>query len=332
MRILSGDDVARSIDMAGAIVAVREAFVQLATGRADVPVRTPVPVPAHDGLTLFMPAHLADTAALGCKVVSVRPGNPGRGLPLIAAVVVLVDEATGAPLAVLEGSYLTALRTGAVSGVATDLLARPDSRVLACYGAGVQAATQVEAVCAVRPIERVWVRSRSEASARRFADRVAGRRGVPADVRVAADSERPLSEADVVCTATTARAPVFDGRALRPGTHVNAVGSYTPAAREVDAETVRRSRVVVDTRAGCAAEAGDLIAAEAEGAVGGAETWVELGSALAGLDPGRTSAAEITYFKSVGNAAQDVAVGLRVLREAERLGLGSSFDMGGGSS
>jgi len=245
---------------------------------------------------------------------------------------VLIDEATGSPTAMLEGSYLTALRTGAVSGVATDLLARPDSRVLACYGAGVQAATQVEAVCSVRPIERVWVRSRSAETARRFADHVAGRRGVPADVRVADDPAQPLSEADIVCTATTSRTPVFDGHALRPGTHINAVGSYTPGMREVDAETVRRARVVVDTRAGCSAEAGDLIAARSEGAVGSAETWAELGSVLAGLAPGRRSADEITYFKSVGNAAQDVAVALRALREAERLGLGLSFEMGSGAS
>ena len=332
MRVLSGRDVAQSIGMSEAILAVRQAFVQLATGRADVPVRTPVSVPGHDGLTLFMPAYLSGSAALGCKVVSVRPRNRDRGLPLIAALVVLVDEATGQPLAALEGSYLTSLRTGAGSGVATDLLARPEARVLACFGAGVQAATQVEAVCAVRPIKRVWVLSRSEETARRFADRVSGRRGVPSDVRVATDAEQALAEADIVCTATTSRTPVFDGRSLRPGTHVNAVGAYTHEMREVDAETVRRSVVVVDSRSGCSAEAGDLIAAMREGAVGGPETWVELGSVLAGLATGRRSPEEITFFKSVGNAAQDVAVGLRALREAERLGLGTSIDLGAGTS
>ena len=332
MRILSRRDVARSIDMAGAIDAVRQAFLQLATGRAAVPVRTPLPIAGQDGLTLFMPAYLSGSAALGCKVVSVRPRNRDRGLPLIAAVVVMVDEATGRPLAVLEGSYLTALRTGAGSGVATDLLARPDSHVLACFGAGVQAGKQVEAVCAVRPIERVWVRSRSEETAHRFVARIAGQRGIPDDVRVAASAEQILAEADIVCTATTSRTPVFDGRALRSGTHVNAVGSYTPEMQEVDPETIRRARVVVDARAGCSAEAGDLIAAMRVGAIGGPETWAELGSVLAGLAPGRGSADEITYFKSVGNAAQDVAVGLCALREAERLGLGSTFDLDGGAS
>ena len=188
MRILSRRDVMNSVRMAEAIEAVRDAFVQLATRRAEVPVRTPIAVPKDDGLTLFMPAYLAGSASLGCKVVSVRPGNRDRGRPLIAAVVVLVDEATGEPLALMEGSYLTALRTGAGSGVATDLLARRDARVLVCFGAGAQAETQVEAALArsVRS-SRVWIRSRSDETARRFASRIAGRRGVPDDVRVADD-------------------------------------------------------------------------------------------------------------------------------------------------
>jgi ornithine cyclodeaminase len=330
VRVLSGRDVARAIDMAGAIEAVRDAFVQLARGGAAVPVRTPVPVRGQDGVTLFMPAYLSGSGALGCKVVSIRPRNRDRGAPLITALVVLVDEATGSPLAAIEGGYLTALRTGAGSGVATDLLARPDARVLACFGAGAQAATQVEAVCAVRPIERVWVRSRSEETARRFAASVAGRRGIPGDVRVAADPGQALAEADVVCAATTSRTPVFDGRMLRSGTHVNAVGSYTPGMQELDAESVRRARVVVDSRAGCAGEAGDLIVAMGEGAVGGPETWVEVGEIAAGLAPGRRTSDEVTLYKSVGNAAQDVAVGLLALRQAERLGLGQSVDLGDG--
>ncbi len=329
MRVLSGRDVSLANGMAEAIVLVREAFVQLARGEGNVPLRTPVSIDGHegDGLTLFMPAHLPVTGSLGCKIVSVRPGNRERGLPLITALVVLVDEATGAPLAAIEGSYLTALRTGAGSGVATDLLARPDSRVLLCIGAGAQAATQVEAVCAVRPIERVWVRSRSEESARRFAERIAGCRGIPRDVRVSADPAIALAEADIVCTATTSHRPVFDGRLIRPGTHINAVGAHTPEMQEVDAETVRRARIVVDSRSACLAEAGDLIAAVREGKIGGPESWIELGAALDGLAAGRQSDEEITYFKSVGNAAQDMAVGLWVVREAERLGFGTSIDL-----
>jgi ornithine cyclodeaminase/alanine dehydrogenase-like protein (mu-crystallin family) len=322
VRVLSRVDVQQAVAMDAAIVAVRRAFAQLAAGGAEVPQRTPVEVAPRGAVTLFMPAYLRDDRAMGCKVVSVHPRNREAGLPTIHALVLLIDEATGRPLAALEGGYLTALRTGAASGVATDALARPGARVLACFGAGAQAEAQVEAVCAVRPIERVWIRSRSVGSAGRLARAIAGRRGVPADVRVADGPAQALAEADVVCTATTSRTPVFDGRDLRPGTHVNAVGAYTAAMQEVDAESLRRARIVVDSRAACLAEAGDLVVALGQGAIAGPETWAELGEVLLGRAPGRRSAEQVTYFKSVGNAVQDVATAMAAWREAERRGLG----------
>jgi ornithine cyclodeaminase len=328
MQFLSRADVRQAIGMVEAIEVVRGAFAQLASGEASVPLRTPVAIAPHEGLALFMPAYLARSQALGCKVVAVHPRNRDRGLPLVHALVVLVDAATGRPLAAIEGGYLTALRTGAGSGVATDLLARREARVLACFGAGVQARTQVEAVCAVRLIERVWVQSRSRATAGRFADQMRGRHSIPDDVRVADSPAQALAEADVVCTATTAHTPVFDGRDLRPGTHVNAVGAYTTAMREVDDEVVRRARIVVDARAGCQAEAGDLVIPMTRGIIGGPETWTEIGAILLGRAPGRLAPGEITLFKSVGNAAHDVAVGQRVLQRAESAGLGQLVDLG----
>jgi alanine dehydrogenase len=322
VRILSRADVQAALSMSLAIDAMRLAFARLSAGEANVPLRTSITTSAHEGLTLFMPAYLPEDGALGCKIVSVRPRNRDVGLPPVDALVILVDEATGRPLAALEGALLTALRTGAASGVATDLLARPDSHVLACFGAGTQAETQVEAVCTVRAIERVWVRSRSDESARHFAARMKGRGSVPTDVRVASSSSEALAEADVVCTATTSRAPVFDGGDLKPGAHVNAVGSYTPEMQEVDTETLRRARIVVDARAGCAREAGDLLIAHKQGAIGAPETWAELGELLLGKCVGRRSGEEITYFKSVGNAVQDVLAAHLALREAQRMGLG----------
>jgi ornithine cyclodeaminase len=315
--------------MPQAIEAMRDAFAQLSGGEAEVPVRTALPLPAHDAVTLFMPAYLGKGPALGAKVVSVHPRNRAAGLPTIHALVVLIDAATGRPLAALEGGYLTALRTGAGAGLATDCLARPGARVLACFGAGVQAETQVEAVCAVRPIERVWVVSRSEESARGFAERMRGRPGLPADVRVAPGARDALGEADVVCTATSARTPVLGGRDLRPGAHVNAIGVFTTDAREVDDETVRRARVVVDSRAACEAEAGDLVIPWQSGLTGGPETWAELGEIVLGRAPGRASPEEVTLFKSVGNAAQDLAAARLALREAERLGLGTEVALDG---
>jgi ornithine cyclodeaminase len=327
MRILSRSDVERAVPMARAIEAVREAFAQLSSGEAHVPLRTSLAIAPFGAVTLFMPAYLERSRSLGGKIVSIHPGNRERGLPLIHALVVLVDDETGRPLAAMEGRYVTALRTGAGSGVATDALARADARVLACFGAGAQAETQVEAVCAVRPIERVWVRSRSEESARRFAERMRGRRGIPEDVRVAESPAHALAEADVICTATTSRTPVFDGRDLRPGTHVNAIGAYTAEMREVDAEALRRARIVVDSRVSCQAEAGDLVIPLDSGLIDGPDTWTELGEILLGQVPGRLGPEEITYFKSVGNAAQDMAVGRVALEEAERSGLGQVVDL-----
>ncbi len=322
MRILSRSDVERAITMPQAIAAMREAFAQLASGDADVPMRTAVAIPAHDAVTLFMPAYLRATSSLGGKIVSVHPRNRAAGLPTIHALVVLIDDATGQPLAALEGRYLTALRTGAGAGLATDCLARPDAKVLACFGAGAQAETQVEAVCAVRPIERVWVLSRSEESTARFVERMRNRPGMLAELRVAESARQALSEADVVCTATSSRLPVFDGRDLRPGTHVNAIGAFTTENREVDDETVRRARIVVDSRLTCLAEAGDLVIPMNAGIIGGPESWTELGAIVLGHAQGRVSSEEITFFKSVGNAAQDLAAARIALAEAERLGLG----------
>ena len=320
MRILSRTDVQQAITMAEAIEAVAEAFAQLSSGRATVPLRTAIELDRHAGTTLFMPSYLADDDALGTKIVSVHSQNPTHGLPLIHALVVLIEAATGRPLAAMEGGYLTALRTGAGTGVATRLLARPDAHVVACFGAGRQAETQVEAVCTVRDIHRVWVVSRrretAEAFARRMADRVA------AELLPAESPAQAVRTADIVITATTSTTPVFDGHDLQPGTHINAIGAYTPEMQEVDAVTVQRATIVVDQREACLAEAGDLVIPLKQGLIGGPETWTELGEIILGKRPGRTRAEEITYFKSVGNAVQDVAVAQRVLAAAEARGLG----------
>jgi ornithine cyclodeaminase len=326
MKLLTQSDIQRSIGMAAAIDAVREALREFSAGLADVPLRTQIPVPQEGGVTLFMPGYLRNERALGCKLVSIRPHNRAAGLPTIQGVMLLLDEATGLPNAVLDAGFLTRLRTGAASGVATELLARPDSHVLVCFGAGEQAETQIEAVCAVRTIERVWIRSRSEESARRLAARIKGQPSIPDDVRVAERPGQALAEADVVCTATTSRTPVFDGRDIRPGTHINAIGSSTPDAREVDAATLRRAKIAVDSRDACRTEAGDLIIALEQRAIDGPESWTELGEILLGRATGRSSPEGVTYFKSVGLAAQDLAVAKAALEAAERRGFGAAFE------
>ncbi len=307
--------------MAQAIAAVRAAYIQLSAGRAQAPLRTHLSIADGDS-TLVMPFYVPDDGgALGLKLVSVFNSNPSRGRPLIHALVLALDATTGAPLALIEGSSLTAIRTGAASGVATDALARLDARTVAIFGSGVQARRQLEAVCTVRPIERVWVYSLAGAEA--FAAEMAGRGPVPSDIVVVAGPRAALAGADIVCAATTARTPVFDGRDLKPGTHVNGIGAFTPEMQEIDAETVRRARVVIDSRTAALAEAGDLIIPLRAGAVTLDHISDEIGEVLAGQRPGRTNAAQITFFKSVGVAVQDAAAAGLVVRNGAALGLGT---------
>ena len=327
LRVLSTADVVHALPMAEAIAGVKDAFRQLSTGQADVPLRPRLAVPAHDGVSLFMPAYLSETDDLGIKVVSVFNNNPARGLPLIFAAVLVLDSETGRPTALLEGGSLTAIRTGAASGAATDVLARPDASTAAVFGAGVQGRTQLEAVCTVRPIRRAWIYDAVPGRAEAMAAEVAGRGPIPQDVRVAATPHEAVAEADVVCTATTSNTPVFDGRDLRPGTHVNGVGSFTPTMQEIDVETVKRALVVVDSRNSALVEAGDLILPLRAGLIPEAHIHAELGEILAGLKPGRANPEQITFFKACGVAVQDAAAARRALDNAERLNLGTTVEL-----
>jgi ornithine cyclodeaminase/alanine dehydrogenase-like protein (mu-crystallin family) len=320
IRVLSADDVRRALPMREAVEAMKRAFAQLSTGQAEVPLRVPVHVPRHNGLTLFMPAYLSADDRMAVKIVSVFNDNPARGLPLIHALVVVVDAETGQPAAVLEGGYLTALRTGAASGAATDLLARPDAATAAIFGAGVQGRTQLEAVCAVRPIRQAWVYDVDPDRARRYAEEMGARLGIP--IHVAATPAEAARPADVICTATTSSVPVFDDADVRPGTHINAVGAYTPEMREVPTDTVLRARVVIDHRTASLAEAGDLLIPIREGRMTEEHIWAELGEIAAGRKTGRSSPDEVTLFKSVGVAVQDVAAAAAVLEAARRQNLG----------
>ena len=328
LRILSGADVRRATTMAEAIRAVREAYVQLSAGRAVVPLRTPVPVEEREGVTLFMPAYLTDSDALGAKIVSVFPGNLAQGLPTIHAVVVVVEARTGRPLALMDGTYLTALRTGAASGVATDLLARRDARVAAIFGAGAQARTQLEAVCTVREIEKVWVYDTVPEAAEAYATAMKNQgRPIPADVSAARSPAQAVADADVICTATTSNKPVFDDASLKPGVHINGIGSYTPEMQEIPTATVARARVVVDSRSASLAEAGDLIIPLNQGLITSSDVHGEIGEVAGGQITGRESDKEVTFFKSVGVAVQDIAVADLILRRATELGLGVEVEL-----
>ncbi len=325
--ILAADDVRAALPMPDAIEAMRKAFGLLAAGQADVPLRTGIDIPKHEAVTLLMPAYLHVGNRLGAKIVSVFPNNSNLDLPTIHAVVILINAATGQPEALLEGTALTAIRTGAASGLATDLLARPDASTVAIIGSGAQARTQLEAVCCVRHIERACVYSPTRAHAEHFAAGMAGHPGVPASIEVVSSAHEAAAQADIICAATTSSTPVVGPTDVRPGAHINGVGSYTPAMREIDPELVKRARVVVDQRQAALAEAGEVIACIQDGSLREGDL-IELGEVVNGRQPGRTDAEQITFFKSVGLAAQDIAAAQQALTTAQQKKLGTQVKFG----
>lgn len=318
--VLSAEDVERALPMAVAIEAMRTAMARLSAGDCLVPERTHIDLPEHAGVTLVMPACMPSEGRMSVKVITLYDRNPAQGLPRIQAVTLLFDATNGVPLAMLEGSTLTAIRTGAGSGVATDLLARADSRRAAIFGAGRQARTQLEAVCCVRPIVSACVYDPDAVAADRFAREMSAKLGIAVDV--AGSPAHALRDADIVCTATVSPAPVFDDADIRPGTHINAIGSYKPHVQELPAATVARAHVVVDHRAGALTEPGDLLIPMAQGLFGPEHVALEVGEILLGRKPGRTSEDEITLYKSVGVAVQDLAAASAALARATELGIG----------
>jgi ornithine cyclodeaminase len=327
LRILTAVEVKQALPMAAAIAGMKSAYAQLSAGTAVAPLRAHLDIAAHQGTTLVMPAFLPQDGALAVKVVSVFPQNVARRERVINGLVLVVDAETGRPSALLEGSTLTAIRTGAGSGAATDLLARPDAHVVAILGSGVQARTQLEAVCTVRAVTEVRVYSPDRAQATAFVTEMAGGGPIPQNVQAVADAATAVRGADIICTATTSRTPVFDGRDLKPGAHINAIGSFLPTMQEIDIIAVQQAIVVVDSREGALAEAGDLIIPIQQGIITEAHIYAELGEIVAGVRDGRTNPQQITLFKSVGTAVQDAAAGRIALANAEQLGLGTLLNL-----
>lgn len=304
-RWFTTEEIRKILRMPEAIEAVREAFAQLSSGLARVPRRTHLEIPEYRTTVLAMPAYLPRTKRVGLKLISLCEDNPANGLPLAQAVTIVMDAERGIPLAVMEAGYLTAVRTGAASGVATAALARRDACVAAVFGAGIQGRTQLEALAAVRPLRRALVFDVDPRAAAAFAEEM--RKRLSIDVEPAASPEA-LREADIVSTATTSSEPVFRDEDLKPGVHINAVGSYKPHIREIPGATMARAGIYVDHRAACLEEAGDLIIPIREGLISEADIRAEIGEVVSGLKSGRRSEGEITVFKSVGTAVQDLAV------------------------
>lgn len=325
MLILTRGDVERLLPMPDCIVLMAEALSARARGDAVQPLRTILRVPGGAGLLGSMPAYVGSPPALGVKVIAVYTGNQASGAASHQGAVLSIDPATGALDALLEGGAVTAIRTAAVSGVATDRLALRDADDVAILGAGVQGATHLDAIHAVRPIRRLRIWNRTPARAHALAERARRRHGIAAEV--AATPEGAARGAAIICTVTHAREPILKGEWLAPGAHVNAVGSSTPDARELDTQAVRRAALFVDAKESALNEAGDILTPLAEGAFGPDHIRAELGDVLIGRHPGRQSAGEITLFKSLGLGIEDVSAARFVVAEARRLGEGQEVSL-----
>ena len=319
--LLGRDDVAALLDPDATIDAVAAACVAASQGRTETPLRAAVSAPGGDGVLLAMPGAMRDPAILGTKVVTVFGANAARGLPRVASLYVLSDPETGMPEAVMDGTAITGARTAAASAVATHHLARGDARTLGVFGTGVQARAHVTMIARVRCLEEVLVSGRTDDASREFAGWVAAECGLSARAASAAE----VALADVVACCTTSPVPLFDR--VSPGAHVNAVGAFTPGAREVPTDVVVSAAVYVDTREGAFAEAGDLLVPVSEGRFDLDRVVGEVGEVVGGIAPARLTlpAGAVTLYKSVGAAFLDAATARMVVDRARARGVGQHF-------
>jgi ornithine cyclodeaminase/alanine dehydrogenase-like protein (mu-crystallin family) len=318
--VLAHEDVKQLLPMEECIELMAEALADLARGRSWQPLRFVVRPPEEQSLMGLMPAHRSSPEpAYGLKTVCIFPGNPARGLDAHQGGVMLFDGETGELRALIDASAVTSIRTAAVSGVATRALARPDSKVLAILGSGVQARAHLEAMAKVLSFEqaRVWSRTAEHAGA------FAAEADAPFPVEPVDSAEAAVRGADVVVTVTSAREPIVEHGWLAPGTHVNAVGSSIPTARELDSATIAAAALFVDRRESAVNESGEYLRAVEEQGIGPDHIRAELGEVLVSSHEGRHSTEELTVFVSLGLAVEDLAAGEYLYRRARGEGAGS---------
>lgn len=322
--LLSRRDVAQVLDMKDCMEVVEKAFAEMANDTAVLPLRIPITPP--DGLSLYMPAYLKELGALACKIVTVYKNNPTKyNMPVIVGKVLVQDPNTGDVVCIMDGGYLTAVRTGAASGVATRYLARKDKdQVCGVFGAGVQAKSQLWAVAEARKLSKALVYDISEEAIKGFIDEMGKKLGI--GIVRAGSPDQILAESDIIIAATSSATPIFDGSKVRPGTHINGIGSHTPNARELDTTIVTRSTVIADSYEACLKEAGDIMIPISEGAIDRSHMKAELGEIVTGRKPARTSDDEITLFKSNGLAIQDAAAAKLVYDRAVSADIGTKVD------
>jgi ornithine cyclodeaminase len=329
VKVLIADQklVTELLPMDEAIAVMRRALTMLAQGDVMMPLRTMMAMPGGERVLGLMPSYVGGLEAVGVKVIAAFPANFGSEYDTHQGVVLYFDTERGLLRAIVDATAVTAIRTAAVSGLVTDLLARPEAGDLAIIGAGTQAHTHLQAMRAVRPVRRVRVYSLPAESATAFAERESRLTGLT--VEVAATAQEAVAGADLICTVTTAAEPVLHGAWVSPGAHVNAVGAYTPATRELDSALVAGARLYADRRESMLSEAGEFLIPRGEGLFGDEHIVGEIGELLLGTSPGRTASDEVTVFKSLGIAVEDLAAAHHVYEAAKARGLGQWVEIGG---
>jgi ornithine cyclodeaminase/alanine dehydrogenase-like protein (mu-crystallin family) len=331
--LVSHREVAGLLPMKECIDVMADAFRALAIGEASLPLRQVIKLPGSSNLFGLMPGQIGlsprdrHRSALGAKIITVFPGNESTPLDSHLGVVLLFEAEMGRLLAIIDASSVTAIRTAAASGVATKLLSNPDAGDLAILGAGVQAMTHLDAMKTVRTLRRVRVWSRTAARCERFIEKAKQKFGIT--IEQTSSAEACVAGADIICTVTSSRQPVLQGAWISSGAHINAVGSALPTARELDSAAVARSRVYVDRRESALAEAGDILIPMSEGLFTSEHIRGEIGGVLMGSEPGRESPDEITLFKSLGLAIEDLAAARHIYDKGVALGTGIWVSLGG---
>ncbi len=329
MKVLIADQklVSEVFPMEEAIPTMRRALTMLARGDVVMPLRSYLALPQGDAVMGLMPSYMGGLEAVGVKVVAAFPANFGTEFDTHQGVVLFFDTERGLLRAIVDATSITAIRTAAVSGLVTDLLAKPEAGDLAIIGAGTQAHTHLQAMRAVRPVRRVRVYSVPAESATAFAERESRRIGLP--IEAVATAEQAVAGADLICTVTTSAQPVVRGDWVSPGAHVNAVGAYSPTTRELDSDLVAAARLFADRRESLLSEAGEFLIPRQEGRFGDEHIVAEIGDVLTGEAPGRTSPDEVTLFKSLGIAIEDLASAHRIYEICKERALGTWVEIGG---
>lgn len=327
--VLKQKDIDSVFSMKDAIQAAKDALELYSKGDSNIPLRINIDIPKEKGQSLYMPGYVEGADALGVKIVSMYPKNVEKGLDSISSTMVLKDSKTGEICSILDGSYLTQLRTGAVSGAATDLLAREDSNIFALIGTGGQAKSQIEAVLNVREIKEVRVYGRDKEKAEKFAKKMKDELGKEFNFNIFATdtSNEAIDNADIITCVTTSKKPVFDGKYVKEGAHINGVGSYTPEMQEIDPYVLMNGdKIYVDTRDGVLNESGDFIIPIKENKFFEADVTGELGELIMGKTLGRENEDEITIFKTVGSGVLDVVTAKRIYDKAVEKGIGDTIE------